>query len=92
MVFPVADLPVMGKGKGVKILNIPTAKYKTGEEKMTSVVILSGKDGLLVYAGKRHTQLSANDLTHYRGERAQRGHKLPRGFQRVDKIEVMEKS
>jgi topoisomerase-4 subunit A len=91
LVFPVSELPVMGKGKGVKILNIPSAKYKTGEEKMMCITTLSAKESLLVYSGKRHVQLSAADLKHYYGERAQRGHKLPRGFQRVDRIEKAEK-
>ena len=28
------------------------------------------------------------ELTHYRGERARRGLKLPRGFQKVDRVEL----
>jgi topoisomerase-4 subunit A len=87
LVFPVSELPVMGKGKGVKILNIPSAKYKAGEEKMVCIVTVSKGDSLILYSGKRHLQLSAADLKHYYGERAQRGHKLPRGFQRVERVE-----
>ncbi len=33
--------------------------------------------------------LSAEDLTHYQGERGRRGNKLPRGLQRVDSVEVV---
>ena len=29
-----------------------------------------------------------NDLEHYKGERGRRGSKLPRGFQRVDGLQV----
>jgi len=32
--------------------------------------------------------LKIDDLEHYRGERARRGLKLPRGFQKVDKVEL----
>jgi topoisomerase-4 subunit A len=32
--------------------------------------------------------LKPSDWKHYRGERAQRGGKLPRGFQRVEKLHV----
>jgi len=32
--------------------------------------------------------MKAKDLEHYSGERGRRGHKLPRGFQKVDKLEV----
>jgi topoisomerase-4 subunit A len=33
--------------------------------------------------------LQFSDLEHYLGERGRRGHKLPRGLQRVDGIEVI---
>ena len=29
-----------------------------------------------------------SDVEHYRGERGRRGNKLPRGLQRVDRVEV----
>jgi len=39
-------------------------------------------------AGKRTLSLKADDLEHYKGERGRRGSKLPRGFQRVDGLQV----
>ena len=42
-----------------------------------------------VNAGKRNMTLSADDLTHYQGERGRRGNKLPRGLQRVDGVEIV---
>ncbi len=91
LVFPVAELPVMVKGKGNKIINIPTAKLNAGEEAMHAVAVMSQRDSLIVYAGKRHLRMKFSDLEHYVGERARRGNKLPRGFQKVDKIEVERK-
>jgi topoisomerase-4 subunit A len=44
-----------------------------------------------VQSGKRHIKLKAADLEHYIGERGRRGSKLPRGFQKVDGVEVVEK-
>jgi len=41
---------------------------------------------LIVQAGKRHTNLKGVDLEPYIGKRAQRGLKLPRGFQTVSSI------
>ena len=38
---------------------------------------------LVVHAGKRYTNLKGADLESYIGKRAQRGLKLPRGFQNV---------
>jgi len=45
-------------------------------------------DAFLVWAGQRYMRIGKKDLEHFRGERAKRGRKLPRGFQRVTQIEV----
>ena len=86
LLFPVRNLPQLAKGKGNKIISIPTAKFKSGDEFLTSIAILSKKQKLKIISGKRHLTLKTSDLTHYMGERGRRGHKLPRGYQRVDKI------
>ena len=44
---------------------------------------------LVVNAGKRYTNLKPSDLESYIGKRAQRGLKLPRGFQNVSSIQVI---
>ncbi|WP_417446575.1 DNA topoisomerase IV subunit A [Kangiella sp.] len=88
LVFPLTDLPELAKGKGNKIISIPTAKLKLREEFMVAVVAISEEDSLVIHSGKRHLTLKPKDLEHYRGERGRRGHKLPRGFQRVERIEV----
>ncbi len=91
LVFPLTDLPVMARGKGNKIMNIPSAKLATREEFMLAVVVLSPKDALMIYAGKRHLRMRLADLEHYVGERARRGNKLPRGFQKVDSVSIEKK-
>jgi len=89
LVFPVRDLPELSKGKGNKIISIPTARVQSREELMVLVTIFSEDDQLVIYSGKRHLKLRFNDLEHYLGERGRRGHKLPRGLQKVDRIEVL---
>lgn len=89
LIFPVEDLPQMAKGKGNKIMNIPPARVADRIEMMTYIVVFSEVDTLVVYSGKRHIKLNINDLEHYRGERARRGLKLPRGFQKVDGVELI---
>lgn len=91
LIFPVADLPVLGRGKGVKIMNIPQARVALRIEMMIAVCVLSAQESLVVYSGKRFINLRFSDLDRYRGERARRGLKLPRGFQKVDRIEVESK-
>ena len=54
---------------------------------MVLTVVPDGAD-IKVFAGKRGMTLTANDLTHYQGERGRRGNKLPRGLQRVDSVEI----
>ncbi|GAB1255820.1 DNA topoisomerase IV subunit A [Aurantivibrio plasticivorans] len=89
--FPVKDLPVMARGKGNKILNIPSKRLQAREEFLVAAATVNAKQELVLYAGKRHTRLKMADLDHYLGERGRRGSKLPRGFQKVDAFEVVDK-
>ena len=89
LIFPVADLPQLGRGKGVKIMNIPKARVEEREEFMHIVRVFSEVDTLVVSSGKRTLNLTIDELEHYRGERARRGLKLPRGFQKVDGVKVL---
>jgi len=84
------EFPHLSKGKGIKIINIPSAKLKAREEYLVAVTVLTLDQELLLVSGKRKKTLTGNDLEHYVGERGRRGHKLPRGFQKVDSIEVIE--
>ena len=88
LVFPISDLPQLGKGKGNKIIGIPAAKLQLREEFVIAISVVSKDESLLVYSGKRYLRLKPSDLEHYRGERGRRGNKLPRGFQKVDRLEV----
>ena len=91
LVFPVTDLPELAKGKGNKIMNIPSAQLIKREEFLVAVKVIQKDQILTLYSGKRHISLKAADLEHYRGERGRRGNKLPRGFQKVDSVEVTDK-
>ncbi len=86
LVHPVADLPLLAKGKGVKFINIPSARLARREEFVVALASIPQGKSLMVYAGQRHLSLKAADLEHYKAERGRRGNKLPRGFQRVDKL------
>ena len=88
LLFPLGDLPEMSRGKGNKIINIPSAAFKAGEESVIAAVVYRPSQQLVVYAGARHHRIKFKDLEHYIGERARRGRKLPRGFQKVDRLTV----
>jgi topoisomerase-4 subunit A len=88
LVFAVSDLPALARGKGNKIIGIPGKRVEFREEFVVAIACVPEGGKLLVYSGKRHLALKASDLDHYQGERGRRGNKLPRGFQKVDRVEV----
>jgi topoisomerase-4 subunit A len=89
LAFPLTELPELARGKGVKLINVPSAAFKSGAETMIAAVVVSAKEELHVRAGQRYLRLKLADIHNYVGARAQRGHKLPRGFQKVDGLEVV---
>ena len=88
LAFPLVDVPELAKGKGNKLINIPTKRLKAGEEFMVGLTVMGEKEEILVWAGQRYLRMAAKDIEHFKGERAHRGRKLPRGFQHVTKIEL----
>tara|TARA_B100000700_G_scaffold129286_2_gene144898 strand:+ start:1221 stop:3479 length:2259 start_codon:yes stop_codon:yes gene_type:complete len=92
LVFALEQLPEMAKGKGNKMLDIPGTRAAQREEFMRDLVLLPGGASLVVHAGKRKLTLKPNDLDYYSGERGRRGSKLPRGFQKVDRLATEEGS
>jgi len=90
LAFPVADLPQMERGRGNLIFGVPGRKAKTGEELMVAAVVAGPAQKLVVACGERRMTLAARDLAEYRGERGQRGAMLPRGWRKVDRLEVGE--
>ena len=92
LVFMVAELPPMEKGKGEKILAIPGARVVKREEYLAGIAVFKEGQQLLLRTGKGELKLrSGNDIDQYVSERALRGAKLPRGHQEVKEIEVIEK-
>ncbi len=90
LIHHIEELPVLPKGKGVKIMNIPPAKAKSGQEYATAVTVIDEDDSLKIYSGKRHKILKPEEMEPYEGERAQRGIKLPQGFRSVIRMEPVE--
>jgi len=89
LMFSVAELPELDNGgKGNKLIEIPKAKLTQGERVAGVAVVAEGKGEVTLYAGARKLILKWSDLVEYNGNRAQRGGSLPRGFQRVERIET----
>jgi topoisomerase IV subunit A len=84
LVFEVAELPALPRGKGVQTIKLH--RTPIAPEKVVGIAVVPQDGTLIVQAGKRHTNLKGKDLDEYAGKRAQRGLKLPRGFQTVSLI------
>jgi topoisomerase-4 subunit A len=89
LVFPAAELPELPRGKGNKILGIPSGKVKAGEERLSAMAVLRPREALLVRSGQRQMTLKTADLEHFLGERGRRGMVLPRGWRNVEGLEAL---
>ncbi|HEX7325497.1 MAG TPA: DNA topoisomerase IV subunit A [Rhodanobacteraceae bacterium] len=89
LMFSVADLPELERGRGNKLIEIPKAKRASGGERLAGVaVVAEGTGEVTLYAGQRKLTLKWADLVEYGGSRAQRGNLLPRGLRHVDRIDA----
>ena len=88
LVFAIGELPQLAKGKGNKLISIPGERVAKREEYVVDLAVVPAGASLTLQAGKRPYTLKGSDLEHYRAERGRRGNKLPRGFQRVDSLQV----
>ncbi len=87
LMFPVADLPQLSKGKGNKIISIPSADAAKGDDKLAYLTILPPQSTVTLHVGKRKIKLRPEELQKVHGERGRRG-TLMRGLQRIDSVEV----
>ncbi len=88
LVFDLKDVPQLTKGKGNKLLAIPSDRVKSGDEYVVACALLGAKDSLFLRAGRRKLTLTPHDLDNFLGERGRRGSKLPKGVQKVTEMEV----
>jgi topoisomerase-4 subunit A len=87
LVFPLTELPELSRGKGNKIIGIPSARAARREELVAALAVVPPGAGLTVLSGRRTFTLKPADLDLYAGERGRRGRLLPRGFQKVDGLQ-----
>ncbi|MDC3301610.1 DNA topoisomerase IV subunit A [Gammaproteobacteria bacterium] len=91
LIFKIDELPILPKGKGNKIINIPTAKFKSKDEFMIDVQLLAGDSNLVVHYGSKSRSLPFKDWQHYISSRAKRGNILAGHLKRVETISEEQK-
>lgn len=84
--FEMEELPELAKGKGNKLINIPTKAYKAGDETLVAACVIPEDGNLQVHTATRKMTLKWNDLDDYYGERALRGRLLPKGWRKVERL------
>lgn len=89
LIFPAAYLPILNRGKGNKIISIPSALLAKREEYVTHMTLISETNKLILTSDKRSFTLKFTDLGAYHGERGRRGNKLPRGITNIETVEVV---
>jgi topoisomerase-4 subunit A len=89
LVFPVKDVPELPRGKGNKLFDIPSKQFAERKDFLTGLAVVPKDKSLVVRSGDRKPMvLTWSELKNYRGQRAQRGSVLPRGWRTVDLLEI----
>ena len=88
LMFPLSELTLLPKGKGLKIIQIPPAKLKTREEYVVAMTTMGEEDNLVIYTDKKHKVMKSDEQEYYIGERGRRGNMLPRGFRSVIRLKA----
>jgi topoisomerase-4 subunit A len=89
LAFKVTDLPEMPRGKGNKIYDIPGKKASAREEYLTGIAVVPPNGQLVLWSGDKQKTLEWKELADYRGQRAQRGAVLLRGWRSIDRLEAV---
>jgi topoisomerase IV subunit A len=89
LAFPVSEVPELPRGKGLKLYDIPGKRSAARQEFLTGMTVVPPGGALILWAGAERKEISFKDLAGYRGERAQRGLVLPRGWRKIDALEAL---
>jgi len=88
LVFPLAEVPELAKGKGNKLFGISTKKFNSGDEKVVAAVVIPEGGILKLDTEKRTMTIKSKDLEDYISERGKRGVLLPKGWRTVKRVYV----
>jgi topoisomerase-4 subunit A len=80
LLMSLGDIAEMTKGKGNRLMAV------SKEVAITHRLIVVVKQTITLTSGRRKLELSSSDLKKYTGETGSRGFKLPKGFEKVDKL------
>jgi len=82
LLIDLSELPVLNKGKGNKLIQLED------KEQILSMTTVGLNEIIQVLAGNQQLKLKGEDLQKYVGKRASKGHLLPRGYQKANRLLV----
>ena len=80
LLLDLSELPILNKGKGNKLIQLEAKEY------ILSMKLCSLNEIIQVVAGQQQLKLKTDDLQKYVAKRATKGHLLPRGYQKANKL------
>ena len=80
LIVDLAELPVLNKGKGNKLIQLEP------KDQIVSMTMLNLDEIIQVFAGQQQLKLKGDDLQKYIGKRGTKGQRLPRGYQKANKL------
>lgn len=90
LMFPVYDLPQLSKGKGNKIISIPSVDATASKDRLVGLYLLSTKASVTFYIGKSKLTLRPEELQKFSAERGHNGTLLPCGLQRINHVKIID--
>ncbi len=88
LIFPLDEVPELPRGKGQKLIGMPSKRVRAGEEKMVAMAVINEEQALKIVAGQRTMSLRQADMERYEGSRGLRGALLPRGWRNVVRMDA----
>jgi topoisomerase-4 subunit A len=88
LIFKLSALPELTKGKGNKLISLPTKKGDDTPHVVVDCAALTATDMLTVISNGKPFKMKPDDWKLYLNERAYRGNRLPRGCKEIKKLVV----
>ncbi|MCK5312515.1 MAG: DNA topoisomerase IV subunit A, partial [Desulfobacteraceae bacterium] len=89
LIFKISEMPQLDKGMGNKIISIPKKELESSDpEKLKLLKILPDNVNLVINTQSDSLILNKGNQENYLGKRAQRGKKLPRGYQIITSLDI----
>ena len=89
LIYDAKELPVLGRGKGNKMISISKNKLDVGIDGIAVAKVVGENDSIVVHSGKRILKISKDDMQQRKQSRTSSGTTLPRSYQKVSDIEVI---